>query len=275
MSFELLFLVSLVTGFVGVISGMGNGITLIPLLALLGIDIKQAIAVASLATIAASTTAASSYVRKHTPNLNVSAFLELFAVIGALTGALITVVSEQRLLFFLCGIVLLISWILLWKKGKEPLVSPLPQDAPSRWLELEGSYYDYAEGRTIAYQGSHAVFAAPLMLGTGVLSVLLGIGGNALTALIHEGVMGLPTKVSLSTSQLIVNVMVLAGAGVYLDAGLINLTLVPPVILGVTVGALVGSKLLLTLRSRVVRAIFLSLLIVLGVQMIARGIRGF
>ena len=45
MSFELLFLVSIAAGFIGAMSGMGGGVVLIPILTLLGMDIKHAIAI--------------------------------------------------------------------------------------------------------------------------------------------------------------------------------------------------------------------------------------
>jgi uncharacterized protein len=45
MSSDALFLLSLVAGFVGAMSGMGGGVVLIPALTYLGMPIKQAIAV--------------------------------------------------------------------------------------------------------------------------------------------------------------------------------------------------------------------------------------
>jgi uncharacterized membrane protein YfcA len=52
LNFGVLFLVSIVAGFVGALGGMGGGIVLIPALTLFGIDIKHAIAISIVSVIA-------------------------------------------------------------------------------------------------------------------------------------------------------------------------------------------------------------------------------
>ncbi len=119
MSFELLFLVSIAAGFIGAMSGMGGGVVLIPALTLLGMDIKHAIGISIVSVIATSSGAASAYVRDRITNLKVGMFLEMFTIIGALVGAAITVVSAQRPLFFVFGLVLLASWATLFLQRHE------------------------------------------------------------------------------------------------------------------------------------------------------------
>lgn len=274
MSSGLLFLISIFAGLVGAVSGMGGGVVLIPVLTACDVDIKRAIPLSILSMIVISNSAAASYVRRHLPNLKVTTFLEIFAILGALVGASITVVLERRPLFFLCGGILLSSWMILWKQRKETWKALPSQETVSHWLSLEGSYYDYGEKRTIAYEGHRAHLSGPLTFGAGLISGLLGMGGSAMIVLIHDMVMGLPPKVSLTTSNLIIGVMALAGASVYLEAGLIDPKLVVPILLGTPVGALIGSKLFVGFTNRFARLIFLCVLMVLGLEMIVHGIRG-
>jgi hypothetical protein len=112
------------------------------------------------------------------------------------------------------------------------------------------------------------------MFGAGVIAGLLGIGAGALKVLVHDLVMGLPPKVSTTTSNLIIGVTALAGTSVYLRAGLVDPGLAAPVILGITTGAFAGTRVLVRLRTRTVRTFFLAVLGVLGVEMVWRGIRG-
>jgi len=112
------------------------------------------------------------------------------------------------------------------------------------------------------------------MFGAGLLAGLLGIGAGALKVLIFDLVMGLPAKVSSTTSNLIIGVTALAGTSVYLAAGLIDPGQAAPVILGVVLGAFGGTKLLVRLTDRTVRSLFVVVLLVLGAQMLWRGIRG-
>jgi hypothetical protein len=201
-------------------------------------------------------------------------FLEMFTIVGAWAGAAITLVSGKRLLFILFGMVLLASWVTLYRQRREIWRPVSHQDRFSRWLELEGSYHDQSIEETLHYRGARAYIGGPLMFGAGLIAGLLGIGAGALKVLIHDLVMGLPPKVSTTTSNLIIGVTALAGTSVYLMAGLIIPGLAAPVILGVLLGAFIGTRLLVRLTNRAVRRFFLVVLFVLGVEMIIRGIIG-
>ena len=144
MSSHVLFLVSIVAGFVGAMSGMGGGVILIPVLTFLGMDIKHAIAVSIVSVIATSSGSASAYVRDCITNLKVGMFLEMFTIVGALAGAAITLISGRKILFILFGIVLLSSWMALFRQRNEGWRPVGHQDIFSRWLELQVSYYGSA-----------------------------------------------------------------------------------------------------------------------------------
>lgn len=274
MSFVLFFFTAIVAGFVGAMSGMGGGIVLIPVLTFCGLDIKHAIAISIVSVIATSSGSASAYVRDRITNLKVGMFLEMFTIIGALVGASLTVISAQRPLFILFGLVLLVCWGSLLAQQHERWRPVSHRDGFSRWLELEGKYYDHATGSDISYRGTRAYVGGPLMFGAGLVSGILGIGAGALKVLILDVVMGLPAKVSTTTSNLIIGVTALAGASVYLAAGLIDPGLAAPVILGIVVGAFLGTRVLNRLTNQAVRRFFLVLLFVLGAEMLVRGIRG-
>ena len=274
MPFYILFLVSVLAGFVGAMSGMGGGVILIPVLTFFGMDIKNAIAVSIVSVIATSSGSASAYVRDRITNLKVGMFLEMFTIVGALAGAAVTLVSGKRFLFILFGVVLLFSWVALFRQRNEDQHSTVRQDHFSRWLELQGSYYDQSIRKTVTYCGTQAYFGGPLMFVAGMIAGLLGIGAGALKVLIHDLVMKLPPKVSTTTSNLIIGVTALAGTSVYLSAGMIDPGLAAPVILGVVIGATLGTHFLVRLTNQMVRRIFLGVLLILGVEMIIRGVTG-
>jgi uncharacterized membrane protein YfcA len=267
-------LVSAIAGFVGAMSGMGGGVVLIPVLTFLGTDIKHAIAISIVSVIATSSGSASAYVRDRITSLKVGMFLEMFTILGALLGAAITVVAARRLLFILFGVVLLASWAALFSQPREGRQTMTAQDRFSRWLELSGSYYDQAAGTRIDYRGTRAYLGGPLMFGAGLIAGLLGIGAGALKVLIHDLVMGLPPKVSTTTSNLIIGVTALAGTSVYLSTGLIDPGHIAPIVLGVLAGAFAGTRLLVRLTNDSVRRFFLGVLAVLGVEMLVRGLLG-
>jgi uncharacterized membrane protein YfcA len=274
MSFEWLVLISIVAGFVGAMSGMGGGVILIPAMTLFGLDIKHAIAVSAVSVIATSSGSAAAYVRDRITNLKVGMFLEMFTIVGAMLGAALTLAARQNVLFIAFGLVLMASWVAMFLDRHHEWRPPARQDRFSHWLELDGSYYDQSAGRTITYHARRAYFGAPMMFGAGVIAGMLGIGAGALKVLIHDLVMGLPPKVSTTTSNLIIGVTALAGTSVYLAAGVIDPGLVAPVMLGILLGAFLGTKLLVRLSNRSVRQFFLGVLLLLGIEMLVRGIRG-
>src|SRR6478735_2235241 len=105
--FHLILVTSLAAGFIGSMAGMGGGVVLIPVLALLGLPIKKVIAISIVSVIATSSGSASAYVRDHLTNLKIGMFLEMFTIVGALVGASITVSVSERPLYLLFGTVLL------------------------------------------------------------------------------------------------------------------------------------------------------------------------
>jgi uncharacterized membrane protein YfcA len=273
-SFELLFAISTAAGFLGAMTGMGGGVVLVPALTLLGVDIKHAIAASMVAVIATSTGSAAAYVRDRITNLKVGMFLEMFTILGALVGATITVTSGRQWLFVLFGLVLLASSVAEFLRRRRGQSTVSHQDAFSHWLELEGSYYDRAEQQKVDYRATRAHLGGLAMFGAGLVAGLLGIGAGALKVLVFDLVMGLPSKVSTTTSNLIIGVTALAGTSVYLAGGLVDPGYAAPVILGVLLGAALGTWLLVRVTNRVVGELFMGVLLLLGAQMVWRGIRG-
>ena len=139
---------------------------------------------------------------------------------------------------------------------------------------LEGGYPDRSTGKQIEYRATRAWLGGPLMFGAGMVAGLLGIGAGALKVLIHDLVMRVPPKLSTTTSNLIIGVTALAGTSVYLSGGLIEPGPVALVVLGVLLGAFIGTRVLVRLPDRAVRRVFLGLLVILGVEVLVRGVRG-
>ena len=112
------------------------------------------------------------------------------------------------------------------------------------------------------------------MFVAGVLSGLLGIGSGALKVLAMDQAMRLPFKVSTTTSNFMIGVTAAASAGLYLHRGYIDPGLAMPVILGVVVGATLGTRALVGARPAALRRVFVVVLVALGCQMIYHGLTG-
>jgi hypothetical protein len=108
----------------------------------------------------------------------------------------------------------------------------------------------------------------------GLLSGLLGIGSGAVKVLAMDLAMGLPFKVSTTTSNFMIGVTAAASAGIYLQRGYIDPGLAFPVMLGVLGGSLLGARYLVRARVSLLRNIFTLVILALGVEMIVNGWMG-
>lgn len=81
-----------------------------------------------------------------------------------------------------------------------------------------------------------------------------------------------PMKVSTATSNFMIGVTAAASAGICFWRGDVVPVIATPVMLGVLAGSLVGAQLLLRLTKRRVRQLLISILLVIALEMLLRGL---
>lgn len=268
----LLWTASLVAGLVGALSGLGGGVVIVPLLVIaFGVDIRYAVGASLVSAIATSSGAAAAYVREGYSNLRVGMFLEVATTLGALAGALVAPHVPATAIAVLFALVLLYS--ALWPGRARP---EAPDDAAPDKLASRlrmASTYPTSSGPK-AYNVRHVPAGFGLMALAGLLSALLGIGSGSVKVLAMDRAMGLPFKVSSTTSNFMIGVTAAASAGIYLRRGHIDPGLAMPVVLGVLPGALLGARLLARASSRLLRQLFAGVLILLAVEMLWSAVTG-
>jgi uncharacterized membrane protein YfcA len=269
------FFISIIAGFVGSLLGLGGGIIVIPALTLiLGIDIRYAIGASIVSVIATSSGAAAAYVRERMTNLRVAMVLELATTLGALTGGLLAGVIGGRWLHIIFGTVMGYSALMMFRQ-RRPLVRDPSRRTPwADYLSLHSSYYDETTGQEIIYRVRGTRIGLMLMYVAGMVSGLLGIGSGALKVPAMDLAMHLPIKVSTATSNLMIGVTAAASAGIYFARGDISPFVAAPVAAGVLIGATAGSRLMSQLKSTIIRAAFIGVLLYLSVQMFLKGALG-
>jgi hypothetical protein len=86
--------------------------------------------------------------------------------------------------------------------------------------------------------------------------------------------MGIPFKVSTTTSNFMIGVTAAASAGVYLSRGYVDPGLAMPVMLGVLAGSLLGARVLARTKTKQLRWVFGAVIVALGVEMIYGAFTG-
>lgn len=260
-------------GLLGAMTGLGGGVILVPVLALLfKVNIKYAIGASLACVIATSSGAASAYVREGYSNIRIGMLLEIATTLGALAGAFLATRISTHAIAVIFGLVLLQS---AYQSliGKNPESGPpVESDTLGKKLRLYGTYPLGGKPQEYGVRNVPAGFG--LMLGAGALSGLLGIGSGVVKVIAMDRAMKIPFKVSTTTSNFMIGVTAAASAGVYLGRGYLDPGLALPVVLGVLGGAFLGSKLLVRARVRTLRQIFGIVVLLMAIEMIFNGISG-
>ena len=267
-----LLLISIAVGLIGALIGLGGASILIPILVFFGVPVKEAIACGMVAIIATSSGSAASFVRERISNVKVAMYLEMFTSTGAIIGATITTLIAPVFLYFFFAVFLLSSFVKLKGYISRSYTSPKKQDRVSRIFELRGSYFDEAKKQVVEYKVNKALLGGAGMFVAGVAAGMLGIGAGAFKVTVQENILKMPAKVSSATSDFIIGMTALAGVSVYFFSGFLNLTLMTPMAIGTTIGALVGGRVLNKLHGKVLRILFLVVVILIVVQMLYKGI---
>lgn len=270
----LMLCIGIFAGVMGAILGIGGGMIITPIVTLaLGMDIKYAIGASIIAVIATSSGSTIAFLRDDVLNLRVAMFLEIFTTIGAIIGALLTGAFNPMILYVLFGALLVFSSWNMYRKlrrGQEVLKRVEPDELAEKF-KLNSSYYDKNLHKQIDYQVENIPGGAAIMFGAGLASGMLGIGSGAFKVMAMDGAMKMPLKPSSATSNLMMGVTAASSATVYFFNGSIKPEIAVPLALGIIGGATVGSRIMQLLPSKIIRGIFIPILLYLGLQMILKG----
>ena len=266
--------VGALAGVFGAILGIGGGMIITPILTLgMGLDIKYAIGASIIAVIATSSGSTIAYLKDEMLNLRVAMFLEIATTVGAVIGAVLTGLMHPTFLYFLFGALLVFTTynMILKLMGKGQDDQDAQADALATKLNLNGTYYDKALKKQVDYQVQNVPGGFIMMFGAGLASGLLGIGSGAFKVLAMDTIMHMPLKPSSATSNLMMGVTAAASAMVYFFNGSIKAGIAAPLAIGILLGALVGTRIMQHLKPRLIRMIFVPVMLYLGLQMIAKG----
>ena len=268
-----LFLGAIFAGFLGSLTGLGGGVVVIPLLTLgFGVDMRYAIGAALVTSIASSSGAAAAYIKEGITNVRIGMFLEIATTTGAVMGAIIAMYLDKQYIAIIFGCVLIFSAVRNITKKDLDTNQPTKGDKLGEKLKLNGSYP--TKDGIVHYRIHNVAGGYSLMTLAGILSGLLGIGSGALKVLAMDTAMKIPFKVSTTTSNFMVGVTAAASAVIYLQRGYIDPGLAMPIVVGVLIGAFIGSKILPKANVKKLRLLFSIVIFVLALSMMYNGIAG-
>lgn len=294
----------IVAGIFGSLLGLGGGILIVPLLTLgFGLPLREAVGVSLICVIMTSGASAAVYLERDVANLRLGMFLELFTAAGAVIGGAVAFLIDERYLAALFAILLVyVAWTML-RSAATADAPTVPAEPPTAAGEASATGHEIPLGsatpvETTRAQRGGAVAGQPasrsfverlsrsgyrvrrLRLGAaigvvaGILSALLGIGGGIVKVPSMHLLMGIPLRVATATSNLMIGITASTSAIVYLLRGGIDPYAGGPTAVGVFLGAAVGSRAAHRVDVRLLRWLFVVVLLYTAFEMAQRAAGG-
>lgn len=267
-------LISFGSGTLGAMLGLGGGVLMVPLLVfMLNVPIHIAAGASIFAVVATSSAAAITYVKNEMTNLRLGMFLELATTFGAVTGAMLTSLTNEATLKMIFGLALFysVASMFLQMRKTDRSWEDKPNDKLAERFNLDGSYFDAARGQQINYGVNNTPTTFGISYIAGIISGLLGIGGGGIKVPAMNVVGNVPMKAAIATSNFMIGVTAAASSLVYLRNGFCDVFITAPVVLGSLIGSFIGSRLTNYVSGITLKKVFIAVLAILAIRMIASG----
>lgn len=277
---SLLFTGASIAGFFGALLGIGGGLFIVPMLALiLHLPMKTAVAASIVAVIATSNAGGSKYVEQKISNVRLAMFLEVFTTVGALAGSVLALYLQEWLMLLIFALLLInmaYNALATRKLDDQRIASGefanAEQCSLSKRLDLRGDYHDQAANRDVHYVVNGLAIGSGISVLAGMASGLLGVGGGVLKVSAMNRYMNIPLKVAVGTSKLMIGITAAVSATLFFAAGAIQFAIAGPVALGTTFGATVGTMVMNRLNNATLKRILVVLMLYMAYSMVAKAL---
>ncbi|HUX91944.1 MAG TPA: sulfite exporter TauE/SafE family protein [Gallionellaceae bacterium] len=260
----LVVLAGAITGIVLGLFGSGGSIIAMPaLLYLLDVEPKSAIAM-SLGIVAVTATISGwDNWRRGNVDVKIAAMFGLFGVIGTYAGArlgIYTPVSVQLTLFAL--VMYVAAWKMLQKKKQ-------PQGQAAQLAVAGGQDMAVGELEIIKAHMGHIALHG---VGVGVLTGLVGVGGGFLIVPALVLLSGIPMKVAIGTSLVIVAAKSYSGFAGYIGAVPVDWTMMASFTLLTVAGSFAGTRIAHRFSQEKLKKSFAIFLIIVATYILLKSV---
>ena len=255
-----LILIGIGAGVLGTLFGVGGGIIFIPVLTILfDLSASEAVAVSLVGIIAASTGAASYYVKKDLANVRLGLLLEITTTVGAMIGAMIAMYVSNWILLCIFGCVLIYSAMSMILRP-ERIVEPTDDEGV-----MSFSYTDEKDCSQRRYKVENTKTGLLICTAAGAMSSMTGVGGGTIKVPLMNVHMHVPMKVSSATSSYMIGITAFSGAIIYFLHGDLLLDYAAAIAIGAFIGSLIGTRISKHLNAAPMRRYFSILLLAISV----------
>ncbi len=248
--------VGFVAGFLGSMFGLGGGFVMVPLMNILGVDIRIAVGTSAAAIFFNMLSSALAYSRYKFVLYKVGLLLAAPALITAYYGAQLTKVVDPDIIRIAFGFTLFFVGFRVFKSNNSRSKASLLSNGLNEFLKL-----NFRKSTTLTAGGALA----------GLLAGFLGVGGGVVNVPLLVS-LNVPIHYAVATSSFTITFTSITSATTHYMLGNVDLhmliALTPTLILGAQLGARTAKKT----QPKTLRRLFTIVLWFIAIRMILKGL---
>ncbi len=238
--------------------GIGGGALFTPMQIFLGSSIDKAATTSLILMTATSISASLVFKKRGLIDLKLVFWLEIFTVAGSFSGGLFSrFLPDQVMEFIMVTFLALLGCLMIF----------LPE--PKRKLRKKGRFCINGKFEDEEYNVSIPL-AAPAAFGAGFISAIMGLGGGAIKVPLMVMLLGVPVRIAVASSALMVGITAFGGFMGRIWHVSIDWKMIPLYIIAILVGSNIGARSSLRIDKRVLKKGFGLFLVGVSISLAIR-----
>ena len=266
-------------GLVGLLSGMfgvGGGFLTTPLLILYGIPPTVAAASAATQVTGTSVSGVISHLSRNTVDVRMGVVMVVGGTVGAVIGAglfsLLQSIGQMDTAISLLYVLMLgsIGAMMAWESGQALIRMKTGARPPARKRRHHPLVASLPMRWRFYKSGLYISPLAPLLLGmvTGIMTMLLGVGGGFILVPAMLYLLGMTTQVVVGTSLFQVLFVTMAATMVHsLTTKAVDFVLALLLLIGSVIGAQIGTRISRRIQPEYLRVILAAIVLIVAIRM--------
>ncbi len=269
----LLFVFSFFLGIIAVIAGVGGGVLFVPIVSsFFPFHIDFVRAAGLLVALSGALSAGAPLLRSGLANLRLGLPMALLGSVSSIFGALIGLLLPAAFVQLLLGIVIIGIAVLMIMSKRSSFPQAVDPDCFSQLLSISGVYHDTTLKQAVSWNIHRTALGGFLFIFIGFIGGMFGLGAGFANVPVFNLLMGVPLKVSVATSGLVLSINGSAAAWVYLLKGAVLPLIAIPAVVGMMLGSRIGAWLLPKFHPKSIRLVVISILVLAGIRSLLKGL---
>ncbi|MDP2211348.1 MAG: sulfite exporter TauE/SafE family protein [Candidatus Aquicultor sp.] len=268
-----LFVLTFFMGVVAIPAGVGGGVLFVPIVSSFfpfGLDFVRGAGL--MIALSGSLAAGPGLLKRGLADLRLAMPIALIASIFSIFGAMVGLALPENVVQTGLGAIILAIVVVMFLAKKSEYPEVRQPDALSAALRISGVYYELSTDKEIDWNIHRTPIGLFLFSAIGFMAGLFGLGAGWANVPALNLVLGAPLKLSVATSSFLLSITDTSAAWIYINRGAVLPLVVAPSIIGMMLGALVGTKLLARARPPVIRYAVMVMLFVAGLRALVKGL---